>query len=74
MAKGGDGKRASKGPHIGKELHKLERRLDAARKTETKRLGQLAAAQGTKGRKPVARRAAQASEAASEVASLAARM
>ena len=37
-----------------KELRKLEKRLAAARKTETKRLRQLAAAQESKGRKEVA--------------------
>ena len=57
-----------------KELRKLEKRLAAARATETKRLQQLAAAQGSKGRKEVAKRQKQAADAASEVASLVSRM
>ncbi len=57
-----------------KELHKLEKRLAAARKTETKRLRQLASAQSSKGRKEIAKRSKQAAEAASEVASLASRI
>ena len=58
----------------GKEIRKLEKRLDAARATETKRLRQLAAAQATKGRKQVAKRSKQAGEAAQEVASLAGKL
>jgi hypothetical protein len=57
-----------------KEIRKLEKRLSAARATETKRLRQLAAAQGTKGRKLVAKRSKQAGEAAQEVAALAGKM
>src|SRR5512146_1451584 len=58
----------------GKEIRKLEKRLDAARATEAKRLRQLAAAQATKGRKQVAKRSKQAGEAAQEVASLAGKL
>jgi hypothetical protein len=57
-----------------KSLHKLEKQLSAARKTETKRLRQLATAQGTKGRKQVAKRRKQAEAAAAEVASLASQL
>ena len=64
----------AKRENAAKELRKLEKRLAAARATETKRLRQLAAAQGSKGRKEVAKRQQQAAEAASEVASLVARM
>ena len=50
-----------------KELHKLEKKLAAARKTEAKRLRQLQAAEATKGRKQVAKRTRQATDAAKEV-------
>jgi hypothetical protein len=53
-----------------KELRKLEKRVAAARATETRRLQQLAAAQDSKGRKAVARRQRQAADAASEVTAL----
>ena len=55
-----------------KELRKLEKRLAAARVTESKRLRQLASAE--KARKQVSKRQRQAAEAATEVASLAARI
>ena len=57
-----------------KQLGKLEKRLVAARATEAKRLTQLAAAQGSKGRKQVAKRSKQAGEAAQEVAAIAAKL
>ena len=57
-----------------KELHKLEKKLAAARKTEAKRLRQLQAAEGTKGRKQVAKRTRQATDAANEVSSLSAKL
>jgi hypothetical protein len=71
------GAKGAMGPlskRAGKEIRKLEKRLAAARATETKRLRQLAAAQGTKGRKLVARRSKQAGEAAQEVAALVGKM
>ncbi|MDO8483751.1 MAG: hypothetical protein Q7S35_02260 [Candidatus Limnocylindrales bacterium] len=58
----------------GKELRKLEKRLVAARATETKRRAQLTSAQGSKGRKQVGKRTKQAGDAAKEVAALAARI
>ena len=57
-----------------KELRKLEKRLASARKTESKRLRQIAAAQGPKGAKELAKRRRQAEEAGAEVAALATRM
>ena len=57
-----------------KEIRKLGKQLDAARATEAKRLGQLAKAEASKGRKQVAKRQRQAGEAAAEVASLVARI
>ena len=57
-----------------KALHKLEKKLAAARKTEAKRLRQLQAAEGTKGRKQVAKRTRKATDAASEVSSLSAKL
>jgi len=57
-----------------KELHRLEKRLVAARSVESKRVRQLARAQASKGRKAVAKRSRQAAKAATEVASLAARL
>src|SRR5688572_18293035 len=57
-----------------KELHKLETRLSAARKTESKRLRQLAAAQGSNAGDEIAKRRKQAEAAASEVAAIAIRM
>src|SRR4249920_2105367 len=57
-----------------KELHKLEEQLALARKTETKRLRQLAAALGSKGRKEITKRRKQAAEAEAEVAALAAKL
>ena len=57
-----------------KELRKLEKQLVAARKTESKRVRQLATAIATKGRKQVARRRKQVAESESEVAHLASRV
>jgi hypothetical protein len=69
----GDTKRAVDRPskRAAKELRKLEKRLVAARAVEIKRLGQLAAATGSKSRREVAKRTRQAGEAAQEVAALA---
>ena len=57
-----------------KELRKLEKSLAAARKTESKRLRQLAAAQGQQGAEEIGKRRKQAEEAASDVASAASRI
>ena len=57
-----------------KELRKLEKGLAAARKTESKRLRQVAAAHGPEAGAEIAKRRKQAEEAASEVASLASRI
>ena len=57
-----------------KELRKLEKRLASARKTETKRAQQLAAALGSKGRKQVAKRQKQLAAAEADVAGLAAKL
>ena len=57
-----------------KELRKLEKNLDAARKTESKRLRQLAAAQGQNAADEIGKRRKQAEDAASDVASVASRI
>ena len=59
---------------VAREIRKLEKRLEAARTVEAKRLGQLAAAQATKGKKQVAKRSKQAGDAAQEVATLAGKL
>ena len=56
---------------VARQLRKIEKKLQAARKTEAKRLRQLAAAEATKGRRQVAKRTHQAADAATEVAALA---
>jgi hypothetical protein len=58
----------------GKKARKLEKRLAAARSIEAKRVRQLVAAQGAKGRKQVAKRTKQVGEAARRVATLAGKM
>src|SRR5436190_1497409 len=57
-----------------KELRRLEKRLTAARKTESKRLRQLAAALASNGRKQITKRRKQAAAAEADVAGLAARI
>ena len=51
---------------VARQLHKIEKKLQAARKTEAKRLRQLAAAQASKGGGQVKKRTHQAAEAATE--------
>ena len=59
---------------LARQIRKLEKKLVVARKTESKRLRQLAAAEASKSRSQVAKRTHQAAEAATEVAALAARL
>ncbi len=54
----------------GREIRKLGKQLDSARAKESKRLGQLARAESTKGRKQVDKRRRQAGEAAADVAGI----
>jgi len=57
-----------------RELRKLENQLTKARKLETKRFSQLAAAERSKGEKGVERRLHQAGDAAADVARIVAKM
>lgn len=57
-----------------RELRKLEGKLGDARKTESKRFRQLAAAQASRGKKQVAKRTRQAGKAAADVARIAGRV
>src|SRR4051794_38055677 len=59
---------------VARQLHKIEKKLKAARKTEARRLRQLSSAESSKKRGHVKKRTHQAAKAATEVAALAARL